>query len=65
MDEERARAFLAGFSLSVLSIILVLFLGVYILSPIDGFPGPVDDIILAIAGINGVKKINQKKRELK
>lgn len=41
---------------------LIIFIVAYIFSPIDFVPGPIDDIILAIASVT-VAMIKKKKQE--
>lgn len=38
-------------------IIVILIAVIYIISPVDGMPGPIDDIIVALVGIIMSKKI--------
>lgn len=38
-------------------IIVILIAVIYIISPVDGMPGPIDDIIVALLGIIMSKKI--------
>lgn len=65
MNDNNFVTFLAGVGLTLLGVGLAIVLGIYVLSPIDLLPGPVDDVILAIAGVFGIKKISTKKKELK
>jgi uncharacterized membrane protein YkvA (DUF1232 family) len=42
---------------TILKILIILITLVYIISPIDGVPGPIDDVIVALIGIAGARKI--------
>lgn len=39
----------------VFKVMLMIILIIYILSPVDFCPGPVDDIILSLCAIGGIK----------
>lgn len=55
MNNDIFRGFIGG--------IIVLAVIIYAVSPIDFFPGPIDDIILAIVGLASRKKLLKSKSE--
>ena len=46
---------------STLRVLVLVFMVVYIVSPIDGFPGPIDDVIVAVAGVITARKLSARK----
>lgn len=45
----------------LLKALLIIFVIAYIVSPLDGVPGPVDDIIVALLGLAGTKRLSESK----
>lgn len=45
----------------LLKVLLIMAVIVYIVSPIDVAPGPIDDIIAALIGLAGTKKLSVSK----
>lgn len=43
---------------NTLRTLLLVFMILYIVSPLDACPGPIDDIILAVMGVAARKKLN-------
>lgn len=45
----------------LLKVLLIMAVIIYIVSPLDAAPGPIDDIIVALLGIAGTKKLSAAK----
>lgn len=55
MNNDAFKGFLGG--------IIVLAVIIYAASPIDFFPGPIDDILVAVIGLSARKKMLKGKSE--
>lgn len=47
----------------ILKILLIVFVIIYVVSPLDMVPGPIDDVIVAILGIAAQKAITDRKAQ--